>query len=356
MKRVGKTIVNILKFTVGIGIIVFLVYKMRDMDWADIRQEVAGNWPWLVLGVGLFGVCLICCMWRWAVLVKAQGIATKFNRICGVFFIGHFFNSFLMGATGGDLVKAVYVSKETSEKKTEAVATVFIDRFMGLIVLMVLAVTMMLTRMDIYWDYIAFDKLGNPHHPTRAILWFMIALLTATLGVLALAFAQNIFERWSLLRKLVEKLAVVGRVLNRVYDAFYLYRRQPGVLFKALGLSLLNHLVFIVMVVSLGRGLGIELSYLTYMATIPAINVLGSLPITPGGLGIREAAYVLVLGTVGVAGGKALTLSLLYYATNLSWSIVGAFVFMFFSSKSGHSMREEMRELRDSDSDSDSDA
>lgn len=346
MKSAAKAIINILKLAVGIGIIVFLLYKMRDMDWAEIRHEVAGNWPWIVLGMVLFGGCLLCCMWRWSVLVAAQGIEAKFSRLCGVFFIGHFFNSFLMGATGGDLVKAVYVTKETSDKKTEAVATVFIDRFMGLIVLMILAVAAMLTRMDIYWDYTVIGDAGDALHPTRPILWFMILLLIATLGVLVLSFAQNIFEKWKILRLLIEKLAVVGRVLHRVYDAFYLYRQQPAVLVKALGVSLLNHLIFVLMVASLARGLGIELSYFTLLATIPAINVLGSLPITPGGLGIREAAYVLVLGTVGVPDGKAFMLSLLYYVTTLIWSMVGAVVFILFSSASGHSMREEMRDLR----------
>jgi hypothetical protein len=41
--------------------------------------------------------------------------------------VAHFFNSFLLGSTGGDLMKAYYAARETHHKKTEAVMTVFAD-------------------------------------------------------------------------------------------------------------------------------------------------------------------------------------------------------------------------------------
>jgi uncharacterized membrane protein YbhN (UPF0104 family) len=70
-----------------------------------------------------------------------------------------------------------------------------------------------------------------------------------------------------------------------------------------------------------------------YLSLGPTINAVGALPITPGGLGLRELAAVTYLGIVGVPAVKAMPLSLMLYATMLFWSLFGGVVFMLSSGK-----------------------
>ena len=92
-----------------------------------------------------------------------------------LYFIGHFFNSFMPGATGGDFVKAYYASKESSHKKTEIVATVFIDRLVGLLYMIVMMLAIMTVRFRFFME----------HRETRVAMAFNVALLAGAVVGLA---------------------------------------------------------------------------------------------------------------------------------------------------------------------------
>ena len=80
---------------------------------------------------------------------------------------------------------------------------------------------------------------------------------------------------------------------------------------------------------------------------IPLILSLASIPLTPGGLGVREALAVTMLGALGVARESALSLSLLVYGAALVWSAVGGLVFIGYSSGAGRTVRGEAAKLRE---------
>jgi uncharacterized membrane protein YbhN (UPF0104 family) len=101
-------------------------------------------------------------------------------------------------------------------------------------------------------------------------------------------------------------------------------------LVRTLLLSLANHVCFLTVMYVLGRSLQIDLRFIDYLLLAPTINALGSIPLTPGGLGVREYFTVVFLGTAGVAAVQALPLSLTIYATMLAWSLVGGVFFMLF--------------------------
>ena len=85
-----------------------------------------------VISVLLMGSTIVLGVVRWRMVLEAQGLHLPFSRATEISFVAHFFNSFLLGSTGGDLMKAFYAARETHHKKTEAVTTVFVDRLIGL--------------------------------------------------------------------------------------------------------------------------------------------------------------------------------------------------------------------------------
>ena len=60
------------------------------------------------------------------------------------------------------------------------------------------------------------------------------------------------------------------------------------------------------------------------LAFMPAVAIAQVLPISLGGLGVREGAFVMFLGPLGVAAGQAVALGLLVYGLNLAASLLGA--------------------------------
>ena len=95
----------------------------------------------LLLSLVLMGVTIVLGVFRWRMVLRVHGLELSLGRATEISFIAHFFNSFLLGSTGGDLLKAYYAARETHHKKTEAVVTVVVDRLLGLFAMLVFVST-----------------------------------------------------------------------------------------------------------------------------------------------------------------------------------------------------------------------
>ena len=87
----------------------------------------------LVLSVLLMGLALWLGVVRWRMVWPPRGLICPLARATRISLVAQFFNSFLLGSTGGDLIKAYYAARETHHLKTEAVTTVFVDRLARLV-------------------------------------------------------------------------------------------------------------------------------------------------------------------------------------------------------------------------------
>ncbi len=320
-----KKITSLIQLVLGIGLICFVFVKMENKEkLAEAVQSAAIHWPLLLAGLAACLLCLLICAFRWKMLLNAQGIILPTGRVVALYFIGHFFNAFMPGAVGGDVVKAYYVAKETESKKAEVVATVFIDRLVGLLALILLCTIVMGSRLSFFLQY----------RETRLALVFNASLLVGTCGILFLVFRKNIFEDWAFFRKLEAKTAL-GRVIGKIYNAFNICLKHHGLLARTMFLSILNHISLVVCAFFMGMALGVRMPFFDYLALFLIINAIAAIPATPGGLGTREVATKFLLAVMGVPETQAVPLSLLVYGAMLTWSIFGGIIYMIYSLKKG---------------------
>lgn len=324
MGKMRKKLIGLLQAAMGVGIIVFILARLRSqgklVELHAALQAAAGNWPLLLIAVAGFGLCLFFVITRWFKLLQAQGVEISFGRATALYLIGQFFNAFLFGATGGDVVKAYYAAVSTPRKKTEVVATVFIDRLIGMIALIFLAVAVMLVRLPFF---LRFPQM-------RLALWFNLGLLAATCAGLLVIFRRNLLENWAWFRRLEQKTAI-GRIVARSYEAFHLCLASPGVVLWTLVVSVASHMTLIACIMYAGMALNLPLGYVDYLTVFLIINAIAAIPITPGGLGTREMASIYILATLGVDKGSALALSLFIYAGMLIWSLLGGVVYLGYA-------------------------
>ncbi len=336
-----KKLASLLQLSLGIGLVAFLFYRMDNKaDLLEALHAIAENWPYLVGAILSFFACLTACAFRWRMILKAHGMELSVWRTLELYFIGQFFNAFMFGAVGGDLVKVFFVAKAIPHKRTEAVTTVFIDRLVGMLALVALAATVVSLR------YRFFMR----HPETRAVMAFMICVTLATVGGLFVVFRRNIFEHWAFFRRLEERTPV-GKTISRVYSAFHDCLTHRGLLAKTLVISVINHIALVVAALLIGLGLNIRTVQPTsdprpptsaprppvhlaaefgnYLTVFPIINGIAAIPATPGGLGTRELATKFMLGVpeFGVPPTRAVPLSLLLYASTLFWSLVGGIIY-----------------------------
>ncbi|MGH8011998.1 MAG: lysylphosphatidylglycerol synthase domain-containing protein, partial [Candidatus Binataceae bacterium] len=117
-----------------------------------------------------------------------------------------------------------------------------------------------------------------------------------------------------------------GRIGNFVKPVLP-YLRKPFKLIPAIALSLILQLMLALAQYVLALGLGLNISPLLFMACVPIANLLASLPITFNGLGVRETAYLVLLGMAGVSNEHAIALGLLWFASTMVAGLSGAVVF-----------------------------
>ena len=140
------------------------------------------------LSLLLVGLALWVGVVRWRIVLEAQGLHLPLGRATRISFVAQFFNSFLLGSTGGDLIKAYYAARETHHKKTEAVTTVFVDRLVGLWAMLLFAGLMMAPN---YGLLRASRELGLP----SLFILAMLGVLTVVLGVAFWGGVSKTFPR-----------------------------------------------------------------------------------------------------------------------------------------------------------------
>jgi len=346
-----KRLLSLLQLALGIGLIAFLFHRMDNKaDLLEALRAIADHWPYLVGAVISFFVCMAMCAWRWKLILDAHDMHLPFWRAMELYLIGQFFNAFMFGSVGGDLVKVFFVAKAIPHRRTEAITTVFIDRLMGMLALVALVAAVVVIRFRFFMRY----------PETRAVMVFMIAVMVATVGGLIVVFRKNVFEHWACFRRLEENTAV-GKIISRVYNAFHECFTHRGLLAKVLTLSLVNHIAIIFAAFLLGLGLeirtvpegasprGLTTPHATlrpstlaaefgnYLTIFPIVNGIAAIPATPGGLGTREYAAQFLLGVpeFNVPASRAVPLSLLLFATTLFWSLIGGGVYTLYTLRTG---------------------
>jgi glycosyltransferase 2 family protein len=293
-----------------------IVWTVGPQSLWEAFQKI--NIGWFVASVISAGIPFFLGVVRWQWILQVQGLRVRLPRLYSIAFIGMFFNAFMLGSTGGDVIKAWYVAHETHHKKAEAVATVVVDRLIGLLVLFVITLVMM----SIFYRRVFEDP---------KLIWFSVITLAVVLStVLATViglwrgFADKCFG----LRGWLQRMPRYD-TLRRMVDAYRVYASQPAVLGKTVLISLGVHFFSMLSIVCIGYGLGVRSATLVdYYLYLPIINSVTAVPVTISGFGVREGMYITMFKEAGVDAPVALVMSLLGYLASLLWSIIGGFFFL----------------------------
>ncbi len=333
----SKSLFTLTRILLGGALLAYLFFRMRQ-DFSGLHgvlRDGLQHWPlWFVSLLFTF-LGLLAGALRWHVILRAAQLPLPWAKVFSIFFIGQFFNSFMLGACGGDLARAFYVAREWPGKRAEAATTALIDRAVGLLVLVAFGSGVILYRFHLF-----FDTIGN-----RWMGFVMISFLGAAAVLMLALLRKNLFEHWPLFQRW-EKQTILGATFRRIYEALFLFHTRPHTLALVVLLSFLNMVLLTLACTFIGMSLNVELRLRDYFTLFPVITVLSSLPLTPGGLGVREGLFVELLNTLGVAAVKALPLSLLTYLGGLVWSLLGGLIFLGYSSSTGHSFKAEMTAMQ----------
>src|SRR3954462_5434509 len=229
-----KVLITFLQIAVTIGLL-YLVYhdpRKREEMWQALSHA---KYSWVIAGVFAYAVVEIAAALRWHVLLRVQGIRLTFPRISGLFLIGMFYNQFLPGGTGGDIIKSYLLLKETDKKAGGLLAVVF-DRLIGLVALVTITVALVSLRFDWLWNTPVTVESGGVT-PRRLLLLLLFLLGTSLTGL----FASFIISGFNLFRWLPHKFPGKEKLIE-ISAAYHLYAHHWLATSMAFAASLVAHL------------------------------------------------------------------------------------------------------------------
>ncbi len=289
-----------------------LFYLFRKIDFRLLWETFSAvSFPFLLCALGVLFLFHASSAWRWMMVGKYLSLPQSFGFFLKVYLIGVYFNTFLPGILGGDLVRVFYLVREGAGKLLASASIVY-DRGFGLLA----AVCLLLL-------FLPFEGAFLPLSLRHALYGLSGGILVGV-GVLLLA-----------LRPLQKRIS---------HDLFLLIISVAPLkrFFTLLLLGFLVQTLYVIHVVFLAFSLGVKLSPVKFFLIVPVIGVLASLPISLGGLGIREGAFVYFLGLLGYPREVGIALGFLVYGVNLFLGLVGLLVYLRSSTPS----REELQMVR----------
>ncbi len=330
MKRIVLTVLQV-SITVGLLWWIFRDPGKRAQMGEALRTA---NLTWMIPGLLSLGVAFLIQTQRWRLLMQVQGIDMGWWRTLRVYLIGAFFNLFLLGATGGDIIKIFYAMRETASRKSAAFLSVMVDRMMGLMALVAITAVLSAVHFDLLW--------ANPK--MRVAMLIVGAVLGTSLGLVALGF---IVDRFHLAHKLPAWLPLHARIVE-LASAFSIYARNGRVLTATFSLSVAAHLLIFLASYFAARAFGIfpGMQGLTDIySVLPVIMTMSALPISLSGLGVRETMFQDALGLFHVPEGLAVMVSISTFLMVVIWGLVGGVIYLLYRPTGGLKISELEHEI-----------
>ena len=292
-EKAKKHLITFLKVAFAAAIVYYMI-ETGKLDLHQISQIAHKQLMIIKVLLTILAVYALVTI-RWYYLLIWQGIPTTFITTARINLIGLFFNSFMPGAFGGDLVKAYYVAKENKEHRTRAITTIFIDRILGFETLMLVAFLALIL------NYKTISTNPQLKALSSAIALYILCSFIAAAAVFSRR-VKHFFVSIGV-NKLVYKLPK-NEILIRIYDAFHIYSNQKMRLVKAMAITIPLDLINIYAFFIIGRAMGETLVPLaSYYTAVPVGLLMLSLPVAPAGIGVGQGAFYKLFVWFGAASG-----------------------------------------------------
>jgi uncharacterized membrane protein YbhN (UPF0104 family) len=263
----------------------------------------------------IYFVVLLISTWRWRGFLSAQHIDIPFRKLVGSYLVATFFNNFLPSNVGGDVVRITDTAR-AAKSKTLAAMIVLVDRGIGLLGLGFLAAT---GASVTAWVSPTLGPVGP------GILW--AGLAAAIAGVAwAVWMPHGVGALLRPLRALHQEW--VGERIEQLMTTLHKFRNAPAALVGGFGASVLTQALLVGFYAAIARALHFDIPIANLAVVVPISFIVQMLPVSVGGLGIRESTFVIYLKSFGVARQAALTLSLTSWVLIVLFSLSGAVAYL----------------------------
>ena len=318
-KRLGIA----LRIIISLALLAFLIYRSKNSFGAIADGIRDLNIYYLIIAFLFYFLAISFIAFRWGILLSAHGHHIYKPFLWQSALIGFFYNNILPTSVGGDFYRAYDIKQNKDVPAKDAIASVVAERAIGTLTSLFLLI--------ISYFLGLFKYLSK-----NEALGLMIAVLA-----MALIFVAIFFPRFFRLNILINKFRIFAKIkpgLKDFHGSLMSYRHKIKYLIISFLYSLIIQVFFIISFSSISLALGIGIEFYLFIFVLPFIALASSVPITIGGIGIRENALVFIIVSFGIARGQAALFSLIVLAIILIIGMIGGITYLikniFYRSRS----------------------
>jgi glycosyltransferase 2 family protein len=327
MKNFKEYLFNFLKVAIGAGLLIFLFTRLEDPQllW---QKTLNANRTMLLAAFFTHTLAVALSALKWGWLLRAQNVRVTTPRLLGYQWMAIFFDNFFPAQVGGDILRGYSLAQET-HRRADAAASVIIDRFTGLTAFMVAAAVASTALL-------VWGGLPSPVNPgdriiidLRLISLGSISVSLALFTAMGLMFSRRL-KRWT--ENLISRLPLGDKVLpiwQKLAEAINAYRHSYSALLVAGATSLLIVVITSLTIWLLANAISPgSITFLDVLVINPILAFLAVIPLSPGGLGVRQFFFAALFVTVGSSWDLGLFVGLLQQLIVYVVSVPGLFVWM----------------------------
>ena len=302
--------------------VIFLSFILKTVDFSKtIRLTQSLNIVYVIYAFVLILLIRIIMAIRWNYILSKNNIRVSLKEIIYITYISSSFGQFLPGGLGTDLLRGYQLIK-TCKRTAEVSGSIIIDRFIGIYSMLLLAlIGAVLARI-----------IGIS---TGLILTLLV--INAVLGFI-LYLAQVIRVRLNS-SNFGKKSAVktIDKIWSTFADRKKIFELLPGILSLSLFVQIMRCFVFYFLYLAYGYSINV----IYFIIFIPILFVITLIPVSIGGLGIREGTLIYFFSTLQIGPEISTGVGIIFQALQVLACLPG-FFFWFFR---GRASRERCRSV-----------
>ncbi|MGM0368350.1 MAG: lysylphosphatidylglycerol synthase transmembrane domain-containing protein, partial [Actinomycetota bacterium] len=309
-----KRIFNIVKIIVSLTLIAYLIYKYWDNLVSFFRTVTLDdiNLYFLFLAAFMHFTGLLISAVRWKLLLNLQGVRPSINYLNGSLLVGIFLNNFLPSSIGGDTYRAYDAAQLKNSSWPKSITVILVERGTGVIGL----ICFVLLSLFLGFNITGLSKL------------FLVVIILFVLAAVFLIILLNprLFKPLNFLFK-IRILRKVKEKIKNFIEAFGALKNKK-ILALVIFFSFLMQFNVILHYYFAALALKLDVSFISFLFMVPIVLLVAMIPISIGGIGIRENTTAYFLQNFGIGLAKAAIFPLLILFLLLLESIIGGILFL----------------------------
>ncbi len=304
------TLSRALRILVAVALTTYFLFRAQP---ARVAEALAGaDFTWVAFAVGLVFIDRALMAQRWIALLVAlaPGSRPPLAEVLRIFFVSTFIGSF-MPSVAGDAYRAYSLSR-LHVRGAEAAASVFVDRMLGVLSIVIVGA-------------LAALALGREALDRGPLFALAVGTVASALAAAAIFSERMAAAAQALVARVPDARA--RRLSAGLVDAVRRYTHHHGALASVLVTSMAVQVLRVLQAWCLGRALGIPAPLFVYFVAIPVILLVMLLPVTVNGLGTGQMAFQALFGRVGVGAPEAFALSMLFIALGIVGNLPGGLLY-----------------------------